>query len=247
MTNNFSCYHYSTWAQKDPITQTEFAIISGLNGITILPAIVLNALVLISMWRTPALHTPSMVLMANLALSDFAVGAIAQPILIAYAALEFEVDNWPRTFCYVALMFGNTGTVFGGVSMLSITAIALDRFLALHYHLRYPAIVTAKKAIAVCLALWAFSSFLLATWYIFGNGIYVFIVNVCIVILFGISIVSYSKIYKVIKRHQTQVHVVESSVTACGDTGSKAHNTANTKSLFHAFRLRLGILGGHTK
>ncbi|EDO44331.1 predicted protein [Nematostella vectensis] len=229
MTNNLSCYHFSTWAQKGPVTQIEFAIISWLNGITILPAIVLNTLVLISIWRTPALHTPSMVLMANLALSDLAVGAIAQPIMISYAALEFEVDNWPRTFCYVAMMFGNAGTVFGGVSTLSLTAIAFDRFLALHYHLRYPAIVTTKKAIAVCIVFWAFSFFLVAIWYTLGNKIYMFIVNVCIVVLFGITIVSYFKIYKVIKRHQTQIHVVESSVTACGETGSNAHSTPNIK------------------
>ena len=48
-----------------------------------LTAIIGNTLVLHAVWKTPALRSPSMVLLCGLALSDLAVGAIAQPLFIA--------------------------------------------------------------------------------------------------------------------------------------------------------------------
>ncbi|EDO49887.1 predicted protein, partial [Nematostella vectensis] len=132
----------------------EFIIVAVLNGITFLPAIALNVLVLFSIWRTSTLHTPSMVLLGNLALSDFAVGIIAQPILAAWSALELRASERPNTYCDFATIYGITSTSFGAVSLLSITSVAVDRFLALHLHLRYNAIVTLKKAIAACAVNW---------------------------------------------------------------------------------------------
>ncbi|XP_048578357.1 5-hydroxytryptamine receptor 1F [Nematostella vectensis] len=133
---NYACYHFTEWVQEGQITRPEFIIIAVLNGITILPAILLNALVLFSIWRTPTLHTPAMVLLCNLALSDFAVGIIAQPITVTSVVLELSPSVKPASFCSIAVFYGITSSLFAGVSLLSITAVAVDRFLALHLHLR---------------------------------------------------------------------------------------------------------------
>ncbi|EDO36973.1 predicted protein [Nematostella vectensis] len=206
------CHPYSTWAKHGQINLTEFAIIAVLNGFAILPTIALNALVLVSIWRTPELHTPSMVLMGNLALSDFGVGAITQPALIIWAYVELYIEDSPRTLCYSSQAFGSIATVFAGVSLLSVSAVGFDRFLALHLHLRYSTIVTAKRTFAVCLSFWAFSLLVVLLWFTLGVSIYNFTVNGCIIALFGITIVRYLYIYKVIKRHQTQIHAEQSNL-----------------------------------
>jgi len=64
-------------------------------------------------------------MLCSLAVSDFLVGLIAQPIYIGDLLLK-------RRYVYhVAVMSGYSFCV---VSLLTITAITVDRFLALHYH-----------------------------------------------------------------------------------------------------------------
>ncbi|EDO40155.1 predicted protein [Nematostella vectensis] len=211
---NFSCYHFTKWVEEDQITQTEFAIIAVLNGVTILPAIILNALVLVSIWRTPALHTPAMVLLGNLALSDFAVGIIAQPVLAAWTALELRASERPHTYCDVATLYGITSTGLGAVSLFSITAVAVDRFLALHLHLRYKAIVTIKKAIVVCAVNWLFAVLSGVWWIIFGvnsfNVILCCVMGICAIIIMA----SYVNICNVVHQHRNQIQVVPAE-TSC--------------------------------
>ena len=53
--------------------------ISVLNVALCLTAVVTNSAMLIAIWKTPSLHSPSNILLANLALSDLGVGLIVQP------------------------------------------------------------------------------------------------------------------------------------------------------------------------
>ncbi|EDO49585.1 predicted protein [Nematostella vectensis] len=44
--------------------------------------------------------------------------------------------------------------------------VAIDRFLSLYLHLRYPAIVTCQKACYACVAMWVFLASLLGVWFV---------------------------------------------------------------------------------
>ncbi|XP_032237903.2 adenosine receptor A3-like [Nematostella vectensis] len=225
---NYSCYHFTKWVQEGQITRTEFTIVAVLNGITILPATILNVLILVSIWRTPALHRPSIILMSNLALADIGVGAVAQPLMLIWAALELNVENWPMsTYCYVAAFFGNSGSVFGAVSLLSVTAIAFDRFLALHYHLRYTAIVTVKRVSFLCFIFWFISLLCVVVWFVLGNSIYSYMAGAVMVMCFGVVLLSYYNVYKVIKRHQKQINTAQSSFSE--EASSAGENANNMK------------------
>lgn len=54
------------------------------NSICAVPACLLNLLVIIAVWKKQQLHTPSNVLLSNLALTDFGVGCIVQPLFVAH-------------------------------------------------------------------------------------------------------------------------------------------------------------------
>ena len=87
-----------------------------------------NALVLAAIIRTPSIRSTHMTMLCSLAVSDFLVGLIAQPIYIAERFTEdLFVDHAARMIGYSLC----------GVSLLTITTIIVDRFLALHYHMRY--------------------------------------------------------------------------------------------------------------
>ena len=95
-----------------------------------------NTVVLITIWKTPSLHTPSYLLQASLAVSDFAVGLAVQPLLISLL-LTAIYGVPPPIFHFICLSYTAMAYTLCGVSLYSITAIGLDRFLALRLHLHY--------------------------------------------------------------------------------------------------------------
>ena len=119
-----------------------------LNAPLMLTSITGNALVLATILRTPSLRSvPSTIFLCSLAITDFLVGLVVQPVYIAnelqYSAGGplYKVEN----FISVSLC---------GVSLLTVTAISVDRFLALHYHVTYPNLMTTKRAMNASASLW---------------------------------------------------------------------------------------------
>ena len=56
---------------------------------------------------------------------------------------------------YVYLVLVN---LFYSASFFGVTALTVDRFLAIHLHLRYQELVTHKRVVAVVILKWAFSA-----------------------------------------------------------------------------------------
>ena len=173
-----------------------------LNAPLILIAIIGNTLVLAAISRTPQLRSPSAILLCSLAISDLLVGFVVQPLYIATELTEndflYKVVNI-LSFCAC------------GVSLATMTAISVDRFLALHYHMRYPNLMTAYRAIFASVTLWivvfvvSFSTF-------WKENAYYFSAAVSIVICLLVSISCYIRIYKIVRHHQLQIHAQRQAV-----------------------------------
>ena len=120
--------------------------------LNILTASTGNLLVLVTIWRTPYLNRPSHTLLFSLALSDFCTGTIAQPITIHTEILIFTststVSCILRTTCVFLYIFLSV------VTLLMMTMISVDKFLAINLHLRYDEIVTNPRAKIVVLVIW---------------------------------------------------------------------------------------------
>ena len=162
-----------------------------------------NSLVLAAILKTPLLRSPSVVFLCSLAVSDLLVGLVVQPLYIAYELTKVGFLYKPFTMTAVSA---------GGVSISTMTAISVDRFLALHYHMRYPILVTVHRAIYIAVALWLFNA--LVSLFAFWNmTAYYFSIAVTIPIYLLLSIVSYIRIYQIIRRHRSaisaQQHAVE--------------------------------------
>ena len=84
-------------------------------------------------------------------------------------------------------------------------ALTVDRFLAIHLHLRYQEFVTHRRVVAVVILIMVFSSFFLSfpRWIPLHDrlNIYTSIDIVCLVIV-GIF---YCKIYLTVRRHRNQI------------------------------------------
>ncbi len=172
-----------------------------LNAPLMIISIIGNTLVLAAILRTPLLRSPSMFLLSSLAVSDLLVGLVVQPVFIAYQ-LTMKTGYEYKTV---------TSTTVCGASLCTITAISVDRFLALHYHMRYPDLITTKRAIFTLAVLW-FLSFLLSLFSFWKMDAYYLAVGCGMSICLLISTVCYIQIFRIVRHHQLQIHVQQQAV-----------------------------------
>ena len=162
-----------------------------------------NSLILVALHKESALHAPSKLLYRCLATTDLLVGIFSQPIMATYWMLVVQ-ENW--SLCRYA---GDAAFILGytlcGVSLSTMTAISVDRLLALLLGLRYKQIVTLKRTYLIVATFWVTSSFS-GLWYISNYRISLWLGRVLSALLFLlISIISYTKIFRTLSHHQAEV------------------------------------------
>ena len=114
------------------------------------------------MRKTSSLTKPLKTLLLSLAVSDLGVGLLAQPLYIA--EMVNHADFLLATFYVVQI-------IFTFASFLNVVAISVDRFLAIHLHLRYQELVTHKRVVAVVISIWISSLlFPLLIFYLYSNS-----------------------------------------------------------------------------
>ena len=153
-------------------------------------AVLGNSAVLTTIWKNPSLYSPANNLLASLAVSDLAVGLVGQPLFIAY------LFSRTRT---VALVYFICSSFFCSATFLTITAISLDRLLALQLHLRYHSLVTTFRVIAIVLLIWSASAFLSSTFVWNSDLFYISISPVTWTLAVGN--------FALVRRHQAQIHL----------------------------------------
>jgi len=96
-------------------------------------------------------------LLLGLAVSDVGVGLLGQPIFVSILVKRLQENN-PDCNTYKA--FSIIAYFFSLTSFFGVVAVSVDRFLAIHLHLRYHELVTHKRVVAVVIFMWLLSAFL---------------------------------------------------------------------------------------
>ena len=105
-----------------------------------LTAILGNGIVMLVIWKTQELHSPSFTLLFCLAASDLLVGIIAQPCFVAYNVAKI-LDHF-SAYCKLRMIQFFCGWITSGVSLLTLSGVCIDRLLALTLHLRYSSLIS---------------------------------------------------------------------------------------------------------
>ena len=148
-----------------------------------------NLLILVVIRKTQDLYWPSFVLVGSLAASDLVVGLICQPLLVALNIAELKKNF--NVFCYCRMLLFVTGWTTGGVSLLILTAISVDRLLALTLHLQYNTTVTVARVFQ--------TRFWMTTkWYFIPLAVFL--------LSFVVITVCTLNIFKIVRRHQRQIN-----------------------------------------
>ena len=175
--------------------------IAAVNITLSISAFLGNILIIIALKRASSLRPPSKLLFGCLASTDLCVGLITQPLFVAYI-----ISPEHSMLCYYfSILFTRLSIILGGVSVSTLTAISVDRLLALLLGLRYRHLVTLKRVQSYVVISWFFSIVTTLTNSYdarITRSITFSATTLCIVI----SIFSYTKIYLTLRNHQAQVH-----------------------------------------
>ena len=116
-----------------------------------------------------------------------------------------SIVNDQHSICRYALTSTFIATyILAPVSLLTLTAISVDRLLALLLGLRYRQVVTLKRTILVVTSFW-FICDIGATMYFWNYQITLWFGNICTTLCLLTTTVCYTKIFFCLRHHQNQV------------------------------------------
>ena len=180
----------------------KFISFSAVNILLSITATLGNSLILVALHKESSLHLPSKLLYRCLATTDLLVGLVTQPIYVTFW-MSVVHEHW--SLCrYARDVIFILSYVLCGVSLLTTTAISVDRLLAMLLGLRYKEIVTLRRTYIILAIFWIVS--LVSGLFFHLNYRITFWLSVtgaplCLVI----SIASYTKIFRAISHHQAQI------------------------------------------
>ena len=175
-----------------------------LGSIMCLLTLLFNTVVIIAIWRTPALHQPRNVLLCSLAISDFFVGLTSEPSFLV-AEISLLLENMD-IYCLAVFIHFYTAWMFNGISFLTLSAISFERYLALRLHLRYAELITTTRVLITALIYWViWVTWITLLWFWAKDKVvsYILIAFCCLV---STAVAwCYVAICKTVKRHGKQI------------------------------------------
>ena len=119
--------------------------------------------------------------------------------------ITLEYKNW-NLCTQIALTILVAAQVFCNLSLLTLTAISVDRLLALLLGIRYRQVVTSKRVLRVVISFWILTIGLCSAG-ILKDRIVTYYSSIAVPSCLVTSVCCYIKIYHKLLRHQTQIYV----------------------------------------
>ena len=175
-------------------------VISAINGVLSVTAFLGNFLIIIAFQKVQSFHLTSRLLLSCLAVTDICVGLIAQPLYISFLLSQEHSKH-----CYYFAGLSNVIAVtFCGVSLLTLTAISVDRLLALLLVLRYKQVVTLRRVKFLMVIFW-FASFAFAVILVFYHDIAIRVMYIIMLLCIVTSTFCYIRIYVKIRYYRARI------------------------------------------
>lgn len=207
--------------------ETSVVVICVLNAPLMLTSTAGNILVLTAIKKTPSIRSSSITMLCSLAVSDLLVGFIVQPFFLASLLTRvFLIEKISKitAFCLC------------GVSLCTMTAISIDRFLALQYPMRYQATITAhQRALNTLIVIIWLHNFVFSGFYVWNWPLYFIMIatGVCLFIL--VSTFCYIRIYRIVHRHQIQIQAQQQAAQQNTTEGDNSNMVRMKRSALNTF------------
>lgn len=131
---------------------TKAIVLSFVLSIFVIFGVLGNILVILSVACHRSLRTVTHYFIVNLAVADLLLSSTVLP----FSAIFEMLGHWVfgRVFCDV---WAAMDVLCCTASIMSLCVISVDRYIGVSYPLRYPAIVTEKRALLALMGIWALS------------------------------------------------------------------------------------------
>ena len=172
-------------------------------------AIMLNIITIYALRKTSSLPESLKTLFLSLAVSDLSVGLLVEPLNVAYLAMRLKKNTKNnRAFEITKDVFDATATFLCCASFFCVTALTVDRFLAIHVHLRYQELVTQRRVVAVVILIWLLSVVFSPLW-LWNPKMYSTVIGTIPAVCLILTTFSYCKIYLAVRRHTNQIQALQ--------------------------------------
>ena len=212
-----------------------------LNVLLTITAIVLNSVTIQALRKTSSLSKPLRTLLLSLAITDLCVGLLCHPFSIAFLIKwsQQNMASYPTCAAYTTFTF--IAVALSAASFFGIISLSVDRFLAIHLHLRYQELVTHRRVVAVVVLIWVLSTFLALSRLLVSINISNVTLSVIIVTCYVASACLYVRIYLAVRRHRNQIQALQ--IQQVAQNGEMAATVASaSKSAVGTFYVYLVFL-----
>ena len=144
----FALYFYSSVSEGENFDSNYIAN-CVFNSFLSYTVIMLNIVTIQAIRKTSSLPKTLKTLLLSLAVSDAGVGFLVQPF---YISLLVKGSQQKIDACSTYEAFSMMVVLFTTASFCGVITISVDRFLAIHLHLRYQELVTHKRVVAVVIS-----------------------------------------------------------------------------------------------
>ena len=181
-----------------------FITIAVVNSVLALPTVLSNGLVILAIFVTSTLQSPSYILLSSLAFTDLIVGLIVNPIQAVMAVAD--LSNYTDMVCSLILPNRQIAVTLGAASFFSLVAISVDRYLAIYLKLEYRIRVTVFRVRVIVIGLWLFAvavGFLSTTREV---SFLIFPAATLFALSLVVLVVCYVKSFRALKEHCAQIN-----------------------------------------
>ena len=211
---------------------------SVFNAFLSYTATVLNIITIQALKKASSLARPLKTLLLSLAASDLGVGCLVQPIYIAVLVTlitEPNTGSGSHVISSLIIAFVAISNLLGSVSFFGVFALTVDRFLAIHLHLRYQALVTHKRVVAVVVLIWVFSAAYFFLFFISINVRVIFSATTG-ALSFATTGLLYCKIYAAVRQHRNQINALQvQQVVQNGDMANATRQRKTAVATFYVY------------
>ena len=190
-------------------TRGRLAFIAAFNFFLSITACLGNALILVSLYKVSSIHPPTKLFFRCLAVTDLGVGLTVQPLYVTLIMSPFIKMGVKEVFM-INRVFYALGWCLCAASILTSTAISVDRLLALLLGLRYRHVVTLRRVRVLIFSFWFISVFL-GSIRISRSDIALKAASTLIPLSLAISIICYTRIFFKLRHQQVQVPQVQAN------------------------------------
>ena len=180
----------------------ELIFLSAINVFFSVAAFLGNTLILVALHKESSLHPPSKLLYRNLTVTDLCVGIIVEPLKVA-SWISMVNKKWKICY-YVSLTNSLSALLLCAVSLFTLTALSLDRLLALLLGLRYRQVVTLRSIYITEVILWILA-IIFTFIYVWIPFVHLWLFRTVLPICLVTSVFSYTIILVTLRHSQNQV------------------------------------------